>query len=521
MRSGHGWIRRLAVVATLGLGAPLLAMTASPAGATPRGGPPRGLQPTLVNVHPTLDRSLYGAQIAVNPRNPNNIVVAAVSDTGYTQACVASGDPNCKLVPTSFGLLEPMGNFEPTLGFTLRGLFVSFNRGRTFKQIDLSDFSPVGRPELYSQNEGGLNVGPNGTFYLSMNTLDWGSPTNFAPSAGVAVSKSTDGGRTWSQPVLVGTPGDFPYLTVDEDTGTIYSLSGDSPLCSRQSCQDPSTPPQTSFSDAFVAASRDGVHWTQPQRAGGTDGVNQYDGSGSKDIAAAFGRVATTFVVPRSTTNPAQSDQACEFFVGGVSPCTVFQTSRNAGATWSRHRVPLTATAPTGINNTLVAADPSKPGHYTAAVLNNSQTAFSVFQTRDSGNTWSPPTTVANDGKTHWNPYLAYSPQGVLGLVWRTNEGCGLPGRHPVQHLGSHILRRRSHLQPAARGQLLFAGGPARRLHRWEHPPGSFGYRPRQAGRLRRLGRLANGRKEHLLQRHQIPGLQALTRFAGASGGLV
>ncbi len=416
-------IRWLTMIGSLGLVVPLLFATAPSAGASPRFGRPPGLQPTLVNVHPTLDRSLYGAQIAVNPRNPNNIVVAAVSDTGYTQACQASGDPNCQLVPTSFGLLEPQGNFNPTLGFTLRGMFVSFDRGRTWKEIDLSNFAPVGRPELYSQNEGGLSVGPNGTFYLQMNTLDWGTPTNFAPAAGVALSKSTDGGRTWSQPVLIGTPGDFPYLTVDQSTGTIYSLSGDSPLCSRQSCVNPSTPPQTTFSDAFVAASRNGVHWTPPQRAGGTDGVNQFDGSGSKDIAAAFGMVATTFI---STSAP-----ACAFFVGGTAPCTVFQTSRNAGATWSRHRVPVASTAPAGINNTLVAADPSRPGHFTVAVLNSSQTAFSVFQTRDSGRTWSGPTTVANDGKTHWNPYLAYSPKGVLGLVWRTNEGAAFPALTP------------------------------------------------------------------------------------------
>jgi hypothetical protein len=430
MRSRRGVSRRLAVVACLGLAAPLLAITTSSAGASPPFRMPPGLQPTVVNVHPTLDRALLGAQIAVNPRNPNNIVVAAVIDTGYTQACQASGDPNCQVVlagPPGFQFPTPAGYFDQTLGFALRGLFVSFNRGRTFKEIDLSNFSPVGRPELYSQNEGGLAVGPDGTFYLQMNTLNWGSPTNFAPSAGVALSKSTDGGRTWSQPVLVGTPGDFPYLTVDQFTGTVYSLSGDAPLCSRQSCVNPSTSPQTSFSDAFVAASQDGVDWTQPQRAGGqeteSDGtVNQFDGSGSKDIAAAFGQVATTFV---STSAP-----ACAFFVGGAAPCTVFQTSGTAGLTWSRHRVPVASTAP-GINNTLVAADPSTPGHFTVAVLNKSQTAFSVFQTRDSGRGWSRPTTVANDGKTHWNPYLAYSPKGVLGLVWRTNEGAPVPALTP------------------------------------------------------------------------------------------
>jgi hypothetical protein len=422
MRFRRARNRCFSVVAGLGLAVPLLSATTSSVGAAPPEGLPPGLQPTVVNVNGTPDRSVYGAQIAVNPRNPNNIVVAAVADTGYTQACQASGDPNCQVVlagPPGFQFPTPAGYFNPDLGFLLRGMFVSSDRGRSWKTIDLSHFSPVGRPELYSQNEGGLAVGPDGTFYLQMNTLNWGSPANFAPAAGVAVSKSTDGGLTWSQPVLVGTPGDFPYLTVDQSTGTVYSLSGDSPLCARQSCQDPTTPPQTSFSDAFLAASQDGVHWSQPQRAGGTDGVNQFDGSGGKGIAASFGEVASTFI---STSNP-----ACAFFVGGSAPCTVFQTSKNAGATWSRHRVPVAAN---GVN-TQVAADPSTPGHFTVSVLNTARTQFSVFQTRDSGNTWIGPTTVANDGKTHWNPWLAYSPKGVLGLVWRTNEGAAYPALTP------------------------------------------------------------------------------------------
>jgi hypothetical protein len=63
--------------------------------------------------------------------------------------------------------------------------------------------------------------------------------------------------------------------------------------------------------------------------------------------------------------------------------------------------------------------------------LNTGRTQFSVFQTRDSGKTWTGPTIVANDGKTHWNPWLAYSPKGILGLVWRTNEEAAFPARTP------------------------------------------------------------------------------------------
>ena len=62
-------IRWLTMIGSLGLVVPLLFATAPSAGASPRFGRPPGLQPTLVNVHPTLDRSLYGAQ----PRSTRGI----------------------------------------------------------------------------------------------------------------------------------------------------------------------------------------------------------------------------------------------------------------------------------------------------------------------------------------------------------------------------------------------------------------------------------------------------------------
>jgi hypothetical protein len=107
----------------------------------------------------------------------------------------------------------------------------------------------------------------------------------------------------------------------------------------------------------------------------------------------------------------------------------VFQTSTDAGATWTRHRVPLSfpiAGAP------LLAADHSTPGHFTVATLASSRNAMQVWQTFDSGNTWNGPTLVSQDAtKTHWNPWMDYSLGGVLGLVWRTHEGAPFPALAP------------------------------------------------------------------------------------------
>jgi hypothetical protein len=109
---------------------------------------------------------------------------------------------------------------------------------------------------------------------------------------------------------------------------------------------------------------------------------------------------------------------ACEYFVGQAAPCAVFQTTTDSGVTWTRHPLPV----PSSSMGTLwVAADPSRASHFTVAVLNSTSTQFLVYQTFDSGNTWSGPTVVTEDATTvHFKPWINYSAQGVLGLMWRS-----------------------------------------------------------------------------------------------------
>lgn len=72
----------------------------------------------------------------------------------------------------------------------------------------------------------------------------------------------------------------------------------------------------------------------------------------------------------------------------------------------------------------LVAADPSKAGHFTVVLAVNRDTAFQVYQTRDAGNTWSGPTSVVTDdpNKAHANAAIAYGPKGDLGIAWKTRD---------------------------------------------------------------------------------------------------
>jgi hypothetical protein len=412
-RSWSAWAASLAAVV------PLLTI-ATPSDGSPRDGFP--WLPNNVNVYPTLERRIVGAQIAINPTNPLNIVVIDVEDDGYTQACQAVPQPPCVLDQTDFGP-QPNGYFVDEPEFSQKGIFTSFDGGLTWKRIDISASFPAGMAYLNSKNEGGLGVTADGTFYVEFNNLDWGTPQNFSPTSGVGFIKSTDGGLTWSQPVLSQTPSDFPLMTVDLSTGTVYALTGlpFTPLGPR-STGNPNSPILTSYGDAFVAASQDGVNWTPPERTGGAQGTNQYSGANGKAVAAAHGVLATIHV---ETT-----DAACAFFVGGTAPCIVFQTSTNAGATWNRYRVP----SPIAGQQALVAADPSwwGAGKFAVAVLDDDYSQWYVYTTTNAGVTWSGPTVVTdNSSLTHWNGWLNYSPNGVLGLVWRTNTQAPYPALSP------------------------------------------------------------------------------------------
>ena len=74
------------LVATTGIAVPVLSTTGASCGVEPPPGLPPELQPTEVNVHETLDRRYGEPQVAVNPQNPENIVVVS-TDLGYVLGC--------------------------------------------------------------------------------------------------------------------------------------------------------------------------------------------------------------------------------------------------------------------------------------------------------------------------------------------------------------------------------------------------------------------------------------------------
>jgi hypothetical protein len=378
-----------------------------------------------VDVTKNIKRRFGAPHVAVNPKNPNNVVVVASSNMGYTKAClpvVAGSDCDSAALKIEGmpPLKQPLG-FARTAGFMDIGVFVSFDRGLTFKQIDISGLVPPDDPMVRARGEGPIAVTPDGNFYIGFNAVNWGNwettPQTFFPNGGVGVIKSTDGGLTWKWTSYSNTPADWPYGGADSVTGTFYvtsGIAGLTPLGPRSTGKADS--PIGKIADRFISSTNDGYKWTDPQPLGGTDGT-KHVGAGHSSVAAAHGVMATMFVVP--------SQSNCAFFVGNDAPanCVVFQTSTDAGKTWSRSRVPAPADFKTAPLALFVSADPTKKNHFTATLMNQSGADFLVYQTPDAGKTWSAGVRVTEDAsKSHFAPYVAMSPKGEFGLMWRTHE---------------------------------------------------------------------------------------------------
>ena len=435
-----------------GLLAPVL-ISAAQASAAPGDSPPHGLLSSPVNL--TNNNGLrYGEpEIAVNPRDPDNIVYYVMSQQ-LTYSCEAAANPNCVNDPLTG---SAVGEFT-TPGWISTHVYVTFDRGRTWRDetpnldrnaipaptevTDSSGTHVISHGDLISRGDPMVTVTGDGTFYIGWDAMDLGTvflPPGFmfggrviCPAGGppcpihglvdgaIAVSKSTDGGRTWSTPTITGTGVDRPWMTTDLATGTVYEASSGG-IHSSMSTGDPLLPSAAPgvTPDRYVVSTRDGVHWTQPQQLGG----GGFSGSGGSTISSAKGVLAAGFHVPDG------NDAACQYFLSdpaALSPCTVFETSTDSGAHWSRHAVPGLAEE-TG--SVLVAADPVKRGTYTVAATDATTNEFHVYVTRDAGVHWSGPA-VVTDGSAScpavsvssckFKSWIGYSPDGTLGLAWRS-----------------------------------------------------------------------------------------------------
>ena len=226
---------------------------------------------------------------------------------------------------------------------------------------------------------------------------------------------------------------DRPWLVSDPNTGRAYlsfahhnDPSGGTggsdlpPEATAVACRGSTggRHPAVACGRSYVAASEDGGRtWTDFRPIDSEEWPWAVTNGWSGGPTAAFGTLATAYV---------SVGQHCS------SPCVVFQSSRDDGATWVRHvvapiRFPDSDNLPTTLNfSPYVAADPSRPGRYAVLFFDAEQKRMYVHVTENSGATWKQATLgEPGDAVNRWTPWIAYGPGGALGAIWRSSYADG------------------------------------------------------------------------------------------------
>jgi hypothetical protein len=377
---------------------------------------------------------------------PVDVSVATGTSAGEPEVEVSPRDPNTIVV-----------------GKNDTGVAVSHDRGRTFTQISLPN-----------PGDHVLTVAPDGTFFYSALDGDvrmsadggdhWATVGNWVgevaaqsaavqpvPGGQVAVREAGCSAPEPAGPTEEpGGPGvhkigcDRPWLDADRTTGTLYvsfvdhddNSGGQGPPAwelSSVACHS-----SVIYSPAFecgrqyVSASHDaGRTWSAFRPFDSADYPAGSTGGFSSGPVAAGGVLATAYI---ASATPAAAAKC---------PCLVFETSRDDGATFTRHvaatgvPIPASGVQDTASGNVLggeqselfepyTAADPAYPGHYAVMVEDRDMSRLLVWTTRDGGASWEGPAPLSDPfGTQRHLPWLAIGPTGALGAVWRSTAADG------------------------------------------------------------------------------------------------
>jgi hypothetical protein len=380
-------MRRTALLAVPVLGAALL--LAHPATAQP----PRISQ--VFEQQLTFDDGYAEGEpsIAVNPRNPKNIVVTFLANVGYGFYGAEKGH-----LPTNARDREQ----------AMQGCdeLVTFDAGKHWKRQQLPVASFEMDPTRPNCSDTLVIFDDKGVAYVVGSNFQF--PSFAAGQGDFRLIRSYDGGRTWTTPSVVSpaalSPGSDPgqwqgarfyddreFMALDRDTGYVY-VNGTQGRAA--------TDAQGNIE--YLATSRDGGRtWGDAIAVGNASAVQ---------LAAAHGIVL--FTSPTKSTGG-----------GECSPCTDVVVSTDGGRSVVRHPTMIPASGGL-LGGPAAVADPRHKGRF-AIVTTDSTGALVVYRTFDAGKHWTKAGRIAVAGRSPAKLWLDWSRDGILGVGWRGSTSAG------------------------------------------------------------------------------------------------
>ena len=375
--------------------------------------------PSMSEEYLVLGNATRGAgepMIAVDPTDPNNIIVVAMGNLQQLH-----GKPATR---------GSTGDYHLVAGSTINWLAVTNDGGVSWDVREL----PILSGKLTRCPDAFADVTRDGIFIAGCEPRETASsPDHFGMSAFML---STDKGHHWGpvvpmisdygldrfapgiEPVSGGfppgspdrvathSPWDRPFTYIDDSTGIIYGVA-------EGGWTTTGAPAGQRRPQAYITASTDGgrsfgivYSWDS------TDYPQSSRGIGT---SAAHGFVAVTYV---AASAPADSGATC--------PCVVFGISRDRGKSFAYHVLdqyevtpPETGQRSNNGGHVGIAADPTAEGRIAMLRYDNSE--YSVAVSEDFGTTWQSFVTAGRspDAVRLTKPAFEYSRNGVLGLIWR------------------------------------------------------------------------------------------------------
>ena len=315
----------------------------------------------------------------------DNVVVAFNDSTGFVAA-----------------------TFPPA--FSAMGYAHSSDGGASFRDLGNLPVRP-GFPLQENEGDPGIVVDRKGVFYASYILFDAARPAGFRNTVGV--SKSTDGGVTWSLPVALpvfGAPNNFLdkcFIAVDStsgaNSGNVYVTFTNFPQVNTGT-----------LPIMFSRSTDGGLSFSSPIQLSATGTQNQ----GSEPVVGPNGEIYVAWwqasgpggskIVVAKSTNGGIS------FGAPVSVAPVTPIGFNSGSLLGNFRVNSFPRIDVDQNNgNVYIAYASRPGH------GDSGDVFFVRST-NGGATWSSPLRLNDDpgDNDQFFPDLAVSADGTIRAIW-------------------------------------------------------------------------------------------------------